>query len=225
MVNIPAGNFVMGNDNGDSNEKPAHQVWLEAYAIDKFEVTNKSFEVCVRSKTCYEPGGRYYLDEEYQEHPVVYIDWFQANAYCTWRGKRLPTEAEWEHAARGYLVNKAYPWGNQKPLCDLSSPYGAQYYDCGEKMMPVGSFTANGFGLFDMAGNVWEWVNDRYAENYNDEETTNPIGPAYGMMVVVRGGGWESGILDLRVSKRAAWDPNYRDYTIGFRCAASSPVD
>jgi formylglycine-generating enzyme required for sulfatase activity len=223
MLYVPAGDFAMGTDYGYSdNEKPMHTVTLEAYWIDRTEVTNAQFRMCVEAGACQAPttcdrGEPTYNDGAKTDHPVVCVDWNQALAYCEWAGVRLPTEAEWEKAARG-TDGRKYPWG---PVADCSK---AQARECGGQTVPVGSKAAGAspYGALDMAGNVYEWVNDWYHRNYYDvSPDSNPPGPASGSDKVLRGGRWDSIWIDVRASNRIDHSPTERSHYIGFRCAAS----
>jgi eukaryotic-like serine/threonine-protein kinase len=218
MVWIPAGSFMMGSEDGDDDEKPIHEVYLDTYAIDVYEVTNELYSICVAEGICQEPGGVYYGED----HPVIYVYGNYAESFCKWRGARLPTEAEWEKAARGGLEGKLYPWGNEEPVCDRGAKNGAQYYSCEGETVAVGSFAPNGYGLYDMAGNVWEWVADRYDSGYyGKSEYENPLGSSRGYDWVLRGGGWYYDPLDLRVASRYSSYPYKGSDRFGFRCAGS----
>jgi formylglycine-generating enzyme required for sulfatase activity len=231
MVSISAGSFKMGGNQQDA-EKPIHLVTLNGFWIDKYEVTNDGYAQCVAAKKCQVPTTRssstradYYGNKQYSSYPVLYVSWSDAKAYCEWRGARLPTEAEWEKAARGGLDGKLYPWGDTLPSCTPGSANGAQSESCAVKdTAPVGSFASNGYGLFDMAGNVWEWVSDWYdAGYYSSSPANNPTGPANGELKGVRGNGWYFGLNALRVANRGSIDPASRTAYIGFRCAVSAP--
>jgi len=124
MAWIPAGTFMMGSKYGD-DELPIHEVFLDRYAIDVYEVTNERYKECVTAGACNKPGGSYYGNAQYDDHPVVYVSWNDAEAYCEWRGARLPSEAEWEKAARGGLEGKLYPWGDEEPTCQKGAKNGA----------------------------------------------------------------------------------------------------
>ena len=181
----------------------------------KYEITNAQYERCVRAGACDEPGSlSHQEDPDYVEHPVVSVTWSDADSFCTWAGGRLPTEAEWEYAARG-LEGHIYPWGDDAPTCELTN-----LNDCWGGTMPVGSFpdSASWCGAEDMAGNVWEWVADWYGD-YSSEAQTNPTGPETGSCKVQRGGGWiEYSRHQLRAANRDPDTPDDRDPSSGFRC-------
>jgi formylglycine-generating enzyme required for sulfatase activity len=226
MAWIPAGTFMMGSEFRGEDEQPIHEVYLDRYAIDVFEVTNEKYKECVAVGICDAPKGSNYGYVQYNDHPVVNVSWFDAADYCEWRGASLPTEAEWEKAARGGLEGKLYPWGNEDPTCNNAVENGAQYYTCSGQTVEVGSFAANGFGLFDMAGNVWEWVADWYdGDYYGKSDKKNPLGPENGIARVMRSGSWCSHDTSLRVALRS-YDvsvPYFRFDNVGFRCAVSAP--
>lgn len=239
---IPAGSFWMGSEKGANDEKPVHEVFLESFYIDVYPVINASFVEFLNergnqrqgSANWFEPAYRilhkkgdvWKVEAGYNQHPVVGVTWYGAQAYCAWRDGRLPTEAEWEKSARGGFEGKEFPWGDEKPACNKGERIGAQFADCKQHgTAPVGSFSPNGYGLFDMAGNVWEWVQDWYRGDYyqSQPDWKNPPGPATGKYKVLRGGSWKYGWGYLRVAYRDYYS-NYPDscaYDIGFRCAAS----
>ncbi len=224
---VPAGEFTMGSDSGDDDEKPIHQVYLGAYYMDTYEVTNALYEACVSAGVCdppYRIGSnmhiRYYGNSEYDDYPVLTEEWDQAETYCEWRGARLPTEAEWEKAARG-TDGRTYPWGNDLPNSDLLNSVLLNIGDTTE----VGKFPtgASIYGVLDMAGNVWEWVMDWYdASYYANSPSRNPQGPVSGENRVLRGGSWSGRGSDTRVSNRDRYNPDYWS-SVGFRCSRSIP--
>jgi sulfatase modifying factor 1 len=219
MVLILAGEFLMGSDDGLDDGKPAHTVYLDDFYMDKYEVTNAQYRKFMDATKHEAP--EFWNDSDYNtpNHPVVGVSWNDAVAYAEWAGKRLPTESEWEKSARGGLVGKKYPWG------DTLTHDDANYYGTGGKdkwkyTSPVGSFDPNGYGLYDMAGNVWEWCADWYSNNYYaNSPKSNPKGPSSGLSRVLRGGSWY--YFDdnaLRVTSRDYGDPSSMNNSVGFRC-------
>ncbi len=239
VVFVPEGPFLMGaseeDASADADEKPQHEVAVDAFWIDQYEVTHEAYARCVKAGACKPPravdgnGFAYAYAAAIQDAPVVNVAWQDAVAYCAWAGKRLPTEAEWEKAARGN-DGRLYPWGNDADawhkawyctgcVYDKNNP---DVLDDFSRPASVGSFPAgvSPFGVFDMAGNVWEWVSDWYAENtYSQPEQVNPTGPASGNLRVRRGGSWTSAATDLRATFRSASNPVSPWIDTGFRCA------
>jgi formylglycine-generating enzyme len=218
VVRIPAGEFKMG-DNSAGDHHPVHNVQLNSFWLDKFEVTNARYAAFCKSTGHQLPQfwgmKEFHCGPDFPDYPVVGVSWGDAAAYAQWCGKRLPTEAEWEYAARGGLSEKKFPNGD-----DLT-PKGANYANGETKgTLPVGQFPANGYGLHDMAGNVVEWVSDYYDKDYySSSPVSNPKGPATGRFRVIRGGGWHSGPSCNRVYYRNALPQGWLDFNVGFRCA------
>jgi formylglycine-generating enzyme required for sulfatase activity len=226
MVLVPEGDFLMGSDRGEPDEQPPHNIFLDAFYIDKFEVTNQLYKACVDDSQCEPPRQTYFFAEspnriyygnsQYDNYPVVYVDWNMAKAYCEWRGARLPTEAEWEKAARGTNGN-TYPWG-QGLDCQK-----ANYQGCVNQTSEVGVYKdgVSPYGASDMTGNVWEWVSDWYADNYYSiSPGNNPSGPISGQSRVLRGGSWPR--FDVTTYHRSNFAPTYNTFDIGFRCARAA---
>jgi len=235
LVYVPAGEFLMGSGADDAGasdvEKPQHTVDLDAYWIDKTEVTNAQYGKCVEAGGCAQPGGSAYSDGGKANHPVVYVSWNDAKAYCEWAERRLPSEAEWEKAARG-TDGRRYPWGNdfdggKLNYCDknCTKAWKDTAYDDGyELTAPVGSYAAGAspYWALDMAGNVWEWVGDWYANDYYAiPRASNPSGPAAGDGRVLRGGSWINESSLVRAAGRLNYIPATRYDGVGFRCARS----
>jgi eukaryotic-like serine/threonine-protein kinase len=232
LIYVPEGDFLMGSLNTDSrsqvDEKPQHLVTLDAFWIDLTEVTNKQYAACVEAGACKPPfksssttRESYYGNPEFDAFPVIYMNWEDANAYCSWVGRGLPTEAQWEKAARG-TDGRIYPWGNNEPNIDLLN----FNENVGDTTKP-GNYEAGKsfYGAYDMAGNVWEWVNDRYSQIYYQKSPIlNPLGPDAGETRVLRGGAYDTQIQWNRAAERSQGiPPKYYYVYIGFRCALSSP--
>jgi len=234
MVSVPAGEFIMGSDDDQDDEKPRRTVYLDAFSIDKTEVTVAAYKACVDAGSCSAPSttsrfcsGDYATYNNWNtsgrdDYPVNCVDWSQAKTYCNWAGKRLPTEAEWEKAARG-TDGREYPWGNGGTQCSVAVMNDGGGKGCGsDRTWPVGSKPsgASPYGALDMAGNVWEWTADWYdAGYYADAPEKNPNGPQSGTERVNRGGGFSSPASDLRASNRVISAPSGTHELLGFRCA------
>jgi serine/threonine-protein kinase len=229
LVYVPAGPFLIGSKKGEEgavfNEQPQRTVTLDAFWIDQTEVTNAMYALCVTAGACQPPlkmGSStrvtYYNDAEFRNFPAIFVSWEDANTYCQWAGRRLPTEAEWEKAARG-TDGWIYPWGNQLPVCDLTN-----YNYCVGDTSRVGNYLngASPYGALDMAGNVYEWVADWYSRDfYQKGPSDNPHGPASGERRVTRGGSWTYGWERVRTAYRDYPLPTAKEHYIGFRCVAS----
>ena len=238
MALISEGEFQMGSTDGGSDERPVHGVYLDAYYFDIYEVTNQLYENCVQDDACSPPvtsksytHSSYYGNSIYADYPVINVDWNQARKFCEWRGGSLPSEAQWEKAARGEMEGKEYPWGDKAPICQKGAENGAKFVDnvgCNyTDTEPVGSYAPNGYGLYDMAGNVWEWMWDWYSENYYSSLSAwnNPTGPDMGQFRVLRGGSLHNkDVTTLRVASRHWYAPAAFDITLGFRCARSATI-
>ena len=225
---VPAGPFTMGcndddDDQCDADERPAHEVHLDAFAIERTEVSVAQYAECVTAGACTAPSsawsacnwGRAGRDN----HPVNCLDFEAGQAFCAWRGWRLPTEAEWEKAARG-TDRRIYPWGNEPPSCDRVNGAG-----CAFDTTPVGSMPAGAspYGVLDLAGNLLEWVSDGYDESYYSvSPAQNPTGPSESVARVARGGSYYGFPRYLRTSIRDRYYVPYEgDYIVGVRCARS----
>ena len=246
MVLIPAGEFQMGSNSGDSNEKPIHSVYIDAFYMDEYEVTNAEYAAFLNAKGKHTESGKTWLDigsahvrieyvagvyrvkAGYENHPVTFVSWYGAMAYSKWKGKRLPTEAEWEKAARGNLAGLTYPWGNT--IDSSKANYNRHIGDT----TAVGEYTANGYSLYDMAGNVYEWCLDGYDIGfYAVSPSQNPLSGANSIewildnytgvnsSRVLRGGSWYT-TAHLRAGRLSQHGitPTYANYRFnGFRCA------
>jgi len=222
MVLVPAGEFTMGSTTGDADEQPAHLVHVDAFLIDIYEVTVMRYAAFLKATGGNSPSDWKTANQPiYQKRPVANVEWAEAAAYCTWAGKRLPTEAEWEKAARG-TDGRLYPWGNNPPT-PRHARYGKTESHNHGTLASVGTLEQgkSPYGLYDMAGNVWEWVSDLYDYNYYKvSPSKNPTGPATGGTRAVRGGAWNSNPRAMRSSNRSLISPTDQGLN-GFRCAKS----
>jgi len=270
MVLIPAGSFQMGDgfNEGGSDERPVHTVFVSAFYMDKYEVTKALWDEAASwaAANGYDLGpadGSTYTDGigTPADHPVVSVSWYEAvkwanarsemegltpcyytdslhstvyrtgnvdlqNDWVKWDADcyRLPTEAEWEKAARGGLEGKRYPWGNEAPACTTGVPNGARFRPCSTGTAPVGTYSPNGYGLYDMAGNVWEWVWDWYDFDYYEASPgSDPRGPVSGLDRVVRGGSWGNHWFVIRVAYRFSGLPGLESIGLGFRLVRRVP--
>ena len=225
MVTIPAGPFVRGTMSGGFDEQPQRTIYLDTFSIDRYEVTNHQYQqfVAATGHRKAAPPSRYAKSMgkmRSPNQPAVYVSWDDAVAYCRWKGKRLPTEAEWEKAMRG-TDGRLWPWGNEE------KPNGANWarvQDGHDVSARVGTFQTDKspYGVMDGAGNVMEWVADWYQEAYyKDSPDKDPPSPEFGIFRVMRGGGYTTTGGDLRITSRSKMVPDFRDETIGFRCAIS----
>ena len=233
QVYIPQGSFQMGglDPKAATDEKPVHKVDMKGYWIDKVEVTNSMYLLCLQAGECGPPQSTssetrpsYFNNPEFNDFPVVNVTWDSAKKYCEWAGRRLPTEAEWEKAARGGLEGEVYPWGSYGAQCIMGKTNGAKFNNnanCKDTDTErVGSYAPNGYGALDMAGNVFEWVADWYdSVYYANSPEANPLGPDSGVWRVMRGGSWKDGGSSLSSFARSRRDPATADDDIGFRCA------
>ncbi|OQX95654.1 hypothetical protein B6I21_04345 [candidate division KSB1 bacterium 4572_119] len=253
MVHVPAGNFIMGSEDFEIDERPVREVFIDEFWIDKYPVTNSQYARFLNQFKDFYPNRideiAKYIDlnneyvkivlqqdlylsiSDYENHPVVHVSWYGADAYAKFYDKRLPTEAEWEKAARG-IDGKLYPWGNEidssranywdskDPFNDNTSPVGFYNGQMYEGFQTQNSHSS--FGAYDMVGNVREWVADWYLRNYySNSRNIDPQGPENGSQKVVRGGGFLFHKKELRATLRYSLEPDNTRQFIGFRCASS----
>ena len=234
MIQVPAGEFVMGSDNGAQHEKPAHKVLLDSYYIGLHEVTNAEYYAfwiaddgkdSAHTPVSYSAEDWPKIAETKPNYPVVGVSWYDAVAYAKWAGKRLPTEAEWEKAARG-TDSRLWPWGNTYSIRIRGTKVHANVWDGNdgyrEGPAPVGTYPTgeSPYGVLDTAGNVWEWVADWYSESYYHWGVSqNPKGPERGGRRVVRGGSWANGAQLTQCPNRMGHYPAVGTSFIGFRLA------
>ena len=231
MVLIPAGEFQMGSDDGERDEKPIHTVYLDAFYIDPYEVTVGEYKRFLEDTNHRPLPSSVSRTSPTDQHPVVEVSWHDAMAYAQWAGKRLPTEAEWEKAARGGLIGQDYPW--EGPINANKANYGKNTKSGThkERTTPVGTYPANAYGLYDMSGNVAEWCLDTYQRKfYANGQPRNPVAGAKDVQRaianadvnrerrVVRGGSWSFNAKSVRVANRLAEKPSLLSSDVGFRC-------
>lgn len=227
-MRIPSGTFEMGSNDGPEDEQPVRTAEISSFSMHSREVTVAMYQRCVGRGRCtpahYDDGkclqwnGKRFIPvivpEKYRgdDYPVVCVTWHQAAAYCNSVGMKLPTEAQWEYAAKAGS-NARYSWGDEQP-----GPHNCNAVN-GSGPVPVASYRPNAWGLYDMTGNVWEWTSDYYEKDrYSHSENNNPAGPNAGIYRAVRGGGWYSGPSRLRITNRHWFSPSHAEASIGFRC-------
>lgn len=245
LVYVPAGEFIRGVDADDAlqdcmnyrsncerswfvNAEPVQSISLDGFWVDQTEVTNRMYSLCVDAGVCMKPKQissetrtEYFGNPEYDDFPVVYVDWGMAKSYCEWAGRRLLTEAEWEKAARG-VDGRGYPWGNEID-CTFANYYTIGVACIGDTTK-VGSYPkgASIYGALDMVGNVWEWVADLYDKNYYKESPlSNPLGASDGYVRIARGGSWSNSGSEIHLYFRHERPSDFSDFNFGFRCAIS----
>jgi formylglycine-generating enzyme required for sulfatase activity len=228
MATVPAGEFLMGFDGTQAleDERPAHRVWLDAFSVDLHEVTTAQYAAFLAHTNRVAPWQWETVHlSHHADRPVIGVDWADADAYCRWKGKRLPTEAEWEKAARG-PDGRLYPWGNQVPNKELANFALGARFSYSLVLLPVQSYEGgrSPYGLYQMAGNAYEWVEDWYAANYYDASPErSPQGPERGQFKVLRGGSWSDLPKYLLTYGRFKLPPETRNSYTGFRCVKSGP--
>ena len=221
MAVVPAGEFIMGSSMGEADEQPVHWVYVETFFMDTYQVSVSQYARFLDATSQEAPPDWSTMNRsQHQKRPIANVDWPEAKAYCTWAGKRLPTEAEWEKAARG-TDGRTYPWGNEHPTKFFAN-VSRDNWNNHSALTPVGTFEGgkSPYGIYDMAGNVWEWVNDWYdPAYYKTSPSKNPTGPSTGESKVIRGGSWGSRPDALRSANREIHSPSIRGLGTGFRCA------
>lgn len=224
MILIPAGEFAMGDDRGQHDEQPVHRVTVNAFYLDTYEVTVSRYAEFLHAQKPDPPFKWQEANLNIHAHkPVIGVNWYDARDYCRWVGKRLPTEAEWELAARG-TEGRVYPWGDARPTKGHTNA-GQTKWRGYDTLTDVGKFERGKTpeGLYDMAGNLWEWVADRYDSTYYQfSPRDNPTGPRAGPLRSLRGGAWNNDSQAIRSANRAGYAPDARRNDVGFRCAANA---
>lgn len=242
MVHVPEGKFWMGSVSGERDEDPMHEVYVSGFFIDTYEVTVAEYKRCVDAGVCSGPKKTHKVNRWYNynapgrsEHPINGVNWYQANDYCVWAGKRLPTEAEWEKAARGE-DDRMYPWGDEAPSCAFAVMDDGRGVGCGKDHTWVVGSKPEGvspYGAHNMSGNVWEWTADWYDPGYYDlSPSSDPTGPdspiepsgepTQGPGRVGRGGSWFDFGTSQRASARGHFTPDSAHFFLGFRCVKST---
>jgi sulfatase modifying factor 1 len=221
-VLISAGSFPMGDD----ENSPRREIFVDSFYMDKYEVTVGRYAAFLKATGNVKPPEEWETVDLQSgaELPVVGVDWHDADGYCRWAGKRLPTEAEWERAARGNDERK-YPWGSDAPTPEhatFGKPYQNPVYKDGVARVGTHSKGMSPFGIYNLSGNVWEWVSDWYAESFRRDDVRNPKGPDNGTQKVMRGGGWYDPPDRITATKRMYAEPAQRDDEVGFRCASDA---
>ena len=226
MVRIPAGSFRMGSNDGDEDEKPIHEVYVDAFFMDETEVTVEQYRLFLNANPNHRKPDNWEEQQQNPKRPVVYVSWEDAKAYATWAGKRLPYEAEWEYAARGGNTglngkpHYKYPWGDNVDASKANYDPDGSHNDWRRYLRDVRSYAQNGYGFYDMAGNVWEWCEDSYDANYYKSSLSrNPKNLIAGTLRVLRGGSWINDPQVIRCAVRDGDDPALRGGSLGFRCA------
>ncbi len=225
MVLIPAGEFAMGSDLGQEDEQPVHRVSVKAFYLDVYETTVSRYAEFLASQ---KPDAPFKWNEAtagaHENKPAVGVNWYDARDYCRWVGKRLPTEAEWEIAARG-TEGRIYPWGSAHPTRGHANA-GETRWRGYNTLSNVGRFELGKTpeGVYDLSGNLWEWVADWYDPTYYQFSVRdNPKGPSAGPLRALRGGAWNNDSKAIRSSNRAGYAPDARRNDVGFRCAQDGP--